>query len=311
MSWLRSLDARYLAPAPAERLATLRVLTGAFAVGYLIARGHVLADFRSAPGRFEPVGVAVWLSGPVPPWLTFVLYALALVTGIAFTVGARFRLSGPVFAILTLWVTSYRNSWGMIFHTDNLLVVHLGVLAQCDAAAALSFDARGRAPAAEHARFGWPVRLISAATAITYCLAAVAKLKITGISWMDGDVLRNYIAYDGMRKSEIGSIHSPFGAWLVQYAWPFPLLSVMTFVLELSGPIVVMIPLLARIWAIGIWGFHVGVFASMAIAFPHPLSGIAFASVFRCERLWELRGFSRVRDWLNGPVLREGDSVVR
>src|SRR5260221_7851711 len=99
----------------------------------------------------------------------------------------RFAVTGPLFALLMLWVTSYRNSWGMIFHTDNLLVVHLGVLAQSDAAAALSIDARSRAaPAASAARFGWPVRLISASTTFVYLLAGIAKLKITGWSWMDG-----------------------------------------------------------------------------------------------------------------------------
>jgi Vitamin K-dependent gamma-carboxylase len=309
VSWLRALDARFYAPAPAERLATLRLLSGAFALGYLLARAPVLADFRVAAGRFEPVGVAAWMNAPLAPALAFGLYLCALASGLAFTLGARFRISGPAFALLTLWVTSYRNSWGMIFHTENLLVIHLCVLAQSDAAAALSLDARkqsGSTQLAEHGRYGWPVRLISAATALSYCLAAIAKLKITGPSWMDGDVLRNYIAYDGMRKREIGSLHSPFGAWLVQYSWPFPLLSVLTFVLELSGPVALLVPALARIWALGIWGFHVGVFASMAIAFPHALSGVAFASVFRCERLWQLRGFARVRAWL----LRKPGGVV-
>jgi hypothetical protein len=302
MSLLRVIDARVYAAAKPERLATLRFLTGLFSLIYLAVRGQVLADFRVEPGGFTPVGVAAWLHAPLPPLLALALYACALLSCVAFTLGFRFRIFGPVFALLMLWVTCYRNSWGMIFHTDNLLVVHLVVLAQSDAAAVLSIDARRRtSPALSDPRFGWPVRLISATTTVAYLLAGIAKLKITGWSWMDGDVLRNYVAYDGMRKSQIGSIHSPFGGWIVQYAWPFPALSVLTMLLELSGPFTLLVPWLARIWAIGLWGFHVGVFASMAIAFPYPLSGVAFASMFACERLWDLPALARLRRVLEGP----------
>jgi uncharacterized membrane protein YphA (DoxX/SURF4 family) len=299
---LRAIDARFYAAAPAERLATLRVLTGAFAVVYLVARGPVLADFRVPPGGFHPVGVTAWLSAPIAPALAFALYLAALVSGVAFTLGVRFRWTGPAFALLMLWVTTYRNGWGMIFHTDNLLVAHLFVLAQSDAAAGLSVDARGRAPLpANHPRFGWPVRLISATTSVVYLLAGIAKLKITGLGWLDGEVLRNYVAYDAMRKSQIGSVHSAFGAWLVQYAWPFPLLSVFSMLLELSGPVMLLVPWLARVWALGLLGFHVGVLASMLIAFPYPLSGIAFASIFECERLWRWRPLVGLHRWLAGP----------
>jgi hypothetical protein len=265
----------------------------------------VLADFRVEPGGFAPVGVVTWLHAPLPPALVFALYALALPSGIAFTLGLRFTLTGPLFALLMLWVTSYRNSWGMIFHTDNLLVVHLAILAQSDAAAVLSLDARRReAPPAGAPRFAWPVRLISATTTFAYLLAGIAKLKITGWSWMDGDVLRNYIAYDGMRKSQLGSVHSPFGGWIVQYAWPFPALSALTMLLEFSGPFTLLVPWLARVWALGLYGFHVGVFASMAIAFPYPLSGVAFASLFECERLWRWRPLAALRRFLERPALR-------
>jgi hypothetical protein len=307
---LRAIDARVYRAAPPERLATLRFLTGLFSVVYLVARGHVLADFRVEPGAFAPVGVVTWLHAPLPPGLMLGLYALALVSGVAFTLGARFVVTGPLFALLMLWVTSYRNSWGMIFHTDNLLVIHLGVLAQSDAAAVLSIDARRRgAPPASDPRFGWPVRLISITTTLVYVLAAIAKLKITGWSWMDGDVLRNYVAYDGMRKSQIGSVHSPFGGWIVQYAWPFPALSALTMLLELAGPFTLLLPWLARAWAIGLYGFHLGVFASMAIAFPYPLSGVAFASLFECERLWRWRPLAGLARFLGGPGCAAGGRV--
>jgi len=302
MSVLRAIDARWLAKAPAERLATVRFLSGAFAVCYFTIRAPVMADFRRAPGVFSPVGIASVLSAPLPSWLPFAIYLAMLAAGAAFTLGARFRFSGPAFALLALWVTSYRNSWGMLFHNDNLLILHLIVLAACDAAATLSVDARGRAPVAAAERFGWPLRLISLLTALAYVVAAVAKLKVTGLSWADGEVLRNYIAYDALRKLQIGSIASPLAPYLVQVEWPFAALSVMTLVLELVGPVVLWQPRLALIWAVGLWAFHLGVLLSMAIAFPYPLSGVAFASLFPCERLWQLGHLGALRRRLFGAA---------
>lgn len=295
MSWLKAMDRRFIAPVPAERLATVRVLTGAFAVIYLVARANVLGDFRSPPGRFAGVGLAALLAEPVPASLQLVLYGLCLLAGVLFTLGVRYRITGPVFALLLLWVTSYRNSWGMVFHTDNLLVVHVIALAFSDAAAALSWDARAQAKAADSGRFGWPLRLLMALTALVYLLAGIAKLKIAGLSWADGEVLRDHIAYDALRKMQIGSVYSPLARYLVQLDWPYPVLSWITLVLELAGPLVLWSLPLRAAWAAGLWSFHLGVLISMMIAFPYPLSGVAFVALFRCEKLWQYRPLAALR----------------
>jgi Vitamin K-dependent gamma-carboxylase len=307
-------DARFYAPLGPARLATLRVLTGAFAVIYFLARAPVMASFRSfRPSQFDPVGLARVLDAPLPAGWVLGLYLAAIGFGLAFTLGAFFRVSGPAFALLALWVTSYRNSWGMVFHTDNLLVVHLCLLGLGDSARALAIDARGRPEPAPDGRFGWPVRLISAVTVLAYVLAGIAKLKVSGFSWMDGDTLRNYIAFDAVRKEQVGSVHSPFGAWLVQFAWPFPIVSTLTMALELLGPLALFHPRAGRLWVLGVYGFHVGVLATMAIAFPYPLSGIAFLSFFEAERLWQWRGLRWLARWLDAdgktPVADGGGPV--
>ena len=307
MSFLGFVDSRFYAPLGPARLATLRVLTGAFAVSYLIARAPVMASFRGfGADQWKPVGLAHLLSAPLPQALVTLLYLAAIGFGLLFTLGAWFRVSGPAFALLALWVTSYRNSWGMIFHTDNLLVVHLTVLAISDAAAALSLDARERPEPAHAGRFGWPVRLISAVTVLVYVLAGVAKLKASGAGWLQGEILRNYIAFDALRKSQVGSLYSPLGAWLVQYAWPFPLIGAGTLALELLGPLALSHPSAARLWVFGVYGFHVGVLLTMAIAFPYPLSGVAFASFFACEGLWRRRGLRRFAGFLRGRRVADG-----
>jgi hypothetical protein len=303
-----SLDGRLYAPLGPARLATLRVLTGAFTVIYFVARAPVMASFHGfRAAQFEPVGLASVLGAPLPAGWVLALYLAAIGFGLLFTLGAFFRVSGPAFALLALWVTSYRNSWGMVFHTDNLLVVHLCLIALSDAARALSIDARRKPEPAPDGRFGWPVRLIAAVTVLAYFVAGIAKLKASGFGWLDGETLRNYIAYDALRKQQIGSVHSPFGAWLVQFAWPFPVISTLTMVLELGGPLALFHPLAARLWVLGVYGFHVGVLATMAIAFPYPLSGIAFACFFECEKLWQWKGLRRFARWLEGDRAADAD----
>ena len=280
----------FLAPGPAARLALLRLLVGSFASIYLLVRSPVLSDFRGmAAQRFEPVGFAALLAAPLSTQLAFAVWAACVVLCALFALGARFRWTGPLAALALLWVTSYRNSWGMVFHTDNLLVLHMLALGATPAAAdTLSVDAarRGvsRDSVADDARYGWPVRLVSALTVATYVLAGIAKLKLSGLEWAEGEVLRSTIAHDAVRKAAVGSMYSPLGAWLVQHRWPFPIFGAFTFVVELGAPLA----LLGGRWALG-WAalalsFHIGVLATMAIAFPYPLSGIALASLLPLER---------------------------
>lgn len=309
MSRTGFIDARFYAPLGPARLATLRVLTGAFGVIYFTVRAPVMANFRTfSDARFEPVGLASVLPLPLPAWAVLALYLAAIGFGAAFTVGARFRISGPGFALLALWVTSYRNSWGMIFHTDNLLVVHLVVLALSDSAAALSVDARGKPPARPDGRFGWPVRLLSAVTVLVYLLAGIAKLKASGLPWIEGEILRNYIAYDAVRKAQVGSVYSSLGALLVQYAWPFPLIGALTIGLELFGALALLHRRAAQLWVLGVYAFHLGVLLTMAIAFPYPLSGVAFASFFAAERVWSWRWLRAPARWLGQDDVADGGS---
>ncbi len=298
---LAAVDAWWRADAPPQRLAALRMLVGGFATIYVAARLVHLISFIDFPTHnFAPVGVVSLLSHPLPAPLVIAGVVLTLVLAPAFTLGWRFRVTGPAFAFALLWVLSYRNSWGMVFHTENLLVIHALVLGLTRSADAWSLDARhARLPITPppHAH-GWPVRLLALVTVATYVLAGVAKLRLSGLAWIDSDLLRNYIAYDNLRKLELGDAYSPIGAALVRHGWLFPPLAATSLALELLAPIALLGPRLARAWALGAWGFHVGVLAVMAIFFPYPLSGLGFAPLFQVERLplWRWLGLRAPAD---------------
>ena len=111
----------------------------------------------------------------------------------------RHRVVGPEHAGLLLWTLSYRNSWSMIFHSDNNLVLHTAVLGLSPSADSLSVDAVlahcRLDPQLRDWRYGLPSRLINAVTTATYFVAGVAKLMgPLGWSWATGESLRSQIA---------------------------------------------------------------------------------------------------------------------
>ncbi|WP_437679728.1 HTTM domain-containing protein [Sorangium sp. So ce131] len=301
------LDRAFFAEAPAERLALLRLLVGGFALVYLCVRAvHLQRVGHLPPGSFRPIGVASALSAPLPLWAVRGLVGGAIAAGAAFVAGYRFRIAGPLFSALLLWVLTYRNSWGMVFHTENLLVLHVIALSLGAAADAHSLDSRaarraGAAPPEPDGRYGWPIRLFCAITVTSYFIAGTTKLRNSGLDWATSDILRNYVAYDNVRKIALGDTHSPLGGALVRYRSLFPPLAVASLAMELGAPLALFSRRIAVVFCGAAWLFHLGVLLTMAILFPYPLLGVAFAGFFELEKLRDLRRPRRA-----GPASRAG-----
>ena len=280
----------FSAPAPPERLAVVRVLVGGYALVYLLGRlPHFLnvAGFVDDP-RFDPVGVLWFLDRPLSEGAARALVVAAPVAGVAFVAGWRWRISGPAFAVLFLVVTTYRNSFGQVWHTENLVALHLLVLAMAPAAAdALSLDRRRRrrpVPSSGPA-YGMPLRICALVTVAAYVLSGYAKLRYGGFDWAAGETLRNHVAHDNLRKALLGDPWSPLAAPALQVAWLFPPMAAASLAVELVAPLALLGARLCRAWIAAAWLFHVGVLALMAITFPYQLLGIAYASMLPAERL--------------------------
>lgn len=288
-----AIAAWLLAPAPATRLAALRILVGGYATVWAAVRlpahlGHV----DQSPDRWQPVGVLAPLGSPLPD---AVVVAVALATpllGLVFVTGRFHSVAGPLFAAAVAVLATLDSSWGQVFHTENVMVLHLVILALAPGAAdALVLGRRPHregapAPArAPDARYGWPVRLAGVVVVLTYLVTGIAKLRLGGAGWLDGETLRHLVAYDNVRKSLLGDTYSPVGTALVTHAWVFTPLAVLTLVVELGAWVALIGGRWRTAWVAAAWVFHIGVLALMAIVFAYPLSGIAFAPLFRLERL--------------------------
>lgn len=156
MSVLGVID-RFFRPAyPAKRLAALRILIGGFGGFYAAGLAIPLSSFaRARPNDFSPMGPVALLSTQLPGWALYACVACAALASVPFTLGWRFRVTGPIFAAAFVWIASYRSSFGMVFHTENLLALHLVVLSLGDASAVWSLDARRRPNGAEPPACAW------------------------------------------------------------------------------------------------------------------------------------------------------------
>jgi hypothetical protein len=297
------LDRLWFPASSPGRLAVLRILVGGFALWHLWARQRAFGVIaRMAPDLYHPVGLAT-LHGPLDPAIFDWLVPITLGFGVLFVLGVRFRWTGPLFAVLFLWVMSYRNSWTMIYHSANLTVLHLLVLGFTPSANVLSGDAlarrwgRGRAwtlgtwplaPGDPDWRYGWPVQLMGAVTAATYWLAGAAKVAgPLGWGWASGAAMHSYIVRDGIRKELLGDGATAATFVVHEHGLLLAAMAILTLVLELGAPLAFVGRRLARLWAVLAWGMHAGILLVMGISFEYPLSGIAFASFFPLERVFE------------------------
>ncbi|MDX2041359.1 MAG: M48 family metalloprotease [Acidobacteriota bacterium] len=288
------LSAYWFAEAPAERLAVLRILIGAFALYYVGVRYDMFVKIAETESSlFAPVGVAAFLNAPIGVGLFQAILIATLAANVAFILGWWHRFTGPLFAGLLMWLLCYRNSWSMIFHSDNAMVMHVLVMGLAASADAYSLDAlrsrrQGLPTQSSNWRYGWPVRLMCALTVTTYFVAGVAKLASHGLSWGSGEALRGQIAVDGLRKELLGDTGGALSYALYDQIWLFTLLGVGTLVLELGAPLVLANRRLGMLWAVNVWLMHWGILFIMGITFRYQLAGFIFLSFFKVERLAEV-----------------------
>jgi hypothetical protein len=283
----------------ARRLVLVRAVTFGYVAAWLVVRGPYLWDLTALPDRrFEPVGLLALLDWRPGRLVAITVAAATLCGAVLAAAGRMLRVSAPAAALGMLVVATLASSFGQVFHTEHLLVVHLLVLA------AHAWVADGSpGPDAWHVR--WALGMLAAVTAITYVVAGVTKLRMAGTGWVSGEVLRNWVAADNLRKLLLEDPYSSVGGRLAGAGWVWGPIAVATLAVELGAPLVALsarrslataasVPTgraaaaaawAAPVWVAAAWLFHVGVLGLMAIAFPYHLSGVAYLALLPVERI--------------------------
>lgn len=111
----------------ALRLRALRIWIGGYALLYTLARLPELWRVAHYPAsELEPTGLARFVLPA--PLVIGIAIATCVLLG-AFVAGWRYRIVAPLAALGLVFVFSYRSAWGQVFHTENLMVLHVCVLA--------------------------------------------------------------------------------------------------------------------------------------------------------------------------------------
>ncbi|MGP6174849.1 hypothetical protein [Corynebacterium sp. A21] len=281
----RATDALRPAASPL-RPGVIRIGVGAFSAVNNHRRRDIFRDLhRQDPSRFHPVGPVRILRRPLPPRLADLLFEAAQLSNAATTLGIAHRVSGPLNAGLQLWTMSYRNSWSMVYHNDNMLLLQQLVLGLTPSADALSLDAlrhEGTLLPERHDRAygGIPTALNIAASAV-YLISGIAKVRSPlGWNWAGGHTLREQIAADAVRKEAFGGEAPAAAGALYRSNASFGLLAVTALVVELGAPLSLTNRRLGQGFALAAWGMHVGIRLIMGIKFTYNLSGVSYLGYF-------------------------------
>jgi hypothetical protein len=273
---------------PAERLGWLRVVVGSSVIWHLSSSlGTYSRVAQSPPNMFKGVGVTTLLDGAIAPELFMGLTWATLALSVLVVLGWRTRVVAPIWAATLLFVLTYRTSWVQIYHSDNLMALQAIVLALAPAAgASVSLDARaGRNQGREPWEFAWPIVLMCAVTLLAYMIAGASKIAgSAGWEWAWGTTLRDQIAYNAINKELLGGAPDAAARWAYDHPYLLRPGSVLALVLEAGAPFALLHRRLGKLWALGAFGMHWGIYHLMGIAFTYPLYGWAFAAFFDLER---------------------------
>ncbi|WP_350284816.1 DCC1-like thiol-disulfide oxidoreductase family protein [uncultured Croceitalea sp.] len=287
---VKTLKERWFEAISPQRLALLRIATGCFSLWYLISRFEMLQNMIKNTSAFDPIGVLFWMEEPLSA-TTFWWVSIALITlNVLYVLGWKFRYTGPVFALLTLLFFTYRNSWSMIYHNRNALVLHIVILGLVASADAWSIDAwrrrlNDKKVKKAHYNYGWPVMLICAVTLGSYFLSGVAKIAgDLAFEWANGSAMRSQVAVDAIRKSVLVAETAPFFKVIYQHTWLFLGMGILTLILEIGAPIALVKKRWGMVWAVLTWSMHWGIFLIMGIRFRYQMTGLLFLSFFEPEK---------------------------
>ncbi len=312
MSLLAALDRHWFAPGDLRALAATRIVVVSLVLLTLILPGitawlgirgsydwSAQRFFLAFPDEeFRPIPALKLLTAPFGEWggrpdATFlhVVFWLALLSGGTALLGLATRASTLCFAAAATILTAHGYSYGEMHHPETLPTLALWILPFAPIGGAWSLDAvrdrRRRAaramrfePVQRRARLDplarWPLRTIQWLLVIAYLSAAVEKLEIGGLSWMNGYRL----TYSAARELMGSGSALP----LVFAAVPAaaPVLAVLTVAFELTFVFALLIPALTIPYLIVGSGMHVGIFVLLGAPFVGwPLLYVAFVDQVR------------------------------
>jgi hypothetical protein len=219
------------------------------------------------------------------------VYWVTIAASVTAAVGLCSRLSLALLALGSMFIHAYIYSLGDLHHPEALMMIALTLLALGPSGRALSIDAliagfratddaaalRGAQGHSAMAR--WPVLAMRWVVALVYLSAAIHKLSLGGLDWMNGYTLQYYLLYHGLERG------NDVAVWLSRNHELVWLMSWSTIIFEGTFFLVLVWPTLAWLYLpVGI-GLHVGI-AATSIADPFLIYLPVYAAFVPWHTMW-------------------------
>ncbi len=231
-----ALDEALWGPETAARLLVVHV-----GLSVLIGVRIVAGSYRQlaiTPGALvEPVPVLAFLDRLPSVEVIVALQVVGALAALAAVLRRRPRLAFALAWVCYLVLAGIRGSRGKVLHNDLLLLWASAPFLLAPAVV----DVRD---AVARRRYGWPVRVSLAITALVYFLAGYHKLRRSGPSWAFGDNMR-YVALWGPSVGSSG--WAGLARWTGENLWVSRASGVFILGLELTFPVVVFVRW-TRVW---------------------------------------------------------------
>jgi len=263
-----------------ERLAATRFVLGLGLVPFFAMQYGSLFDF-------EAFGLAWYYTDPVwyfdalgirrhVPWLAMCGVPVLLGALVAFALGFRTRLAACVILLLVLLLKGARDSVAGDIHHRELIpfqVLLFFALSRCGDVYSLDAQRGSRAPPLTTWEASWPIRASELYVAAFYIWSGLAKLRVSGMAWLEGGGGMQSLLLQRAVRFGLGSDGEPAGSnlglWLAHYPDALALLALGVLAMELGFPLVL---LLRRSWTralflAGVTLFHLANFVLMDVQF--------------------------------------------
>jgi hypothetical protein len=199
------------------------------------------------------------------PLLSYLALAALLLATIAMTLGYRTRMAIVLVLLGIFYLKGVRDSFTGDVHHRYLVPVHMLFLLLLSRCGALrSVDARRNATprVVQEWQASWPIKAMQVYCVSFYFWAGVAKLRMSGLAWVDGRTIQDLLIGRSLLwgATESGEpAFNPLPYWVAQHETLCLMLAVGTLIMELGFPLLLLFrtDLMRLLALVGVGIFHI------------------------------------------------------
>lgn len=260
----------WFSPTPLGRVAIFRIVIYLYLiVDVLFTRWHLEHGYLPK-SWYAPLWIGRLLRIPPPTavGMTAVMISIVALSLVA-AAGKGRKIAGPAIFLLYFYWVYIGFTYGKVDHDRTALLVALAVLP--------TVQWTGIRSRLEDANAGWALRAVQVSVVLVYFLAAVTKMRETGIGWVTGTILVSAIVRRG----------TMFADPLLNYPTLLHVIQGATLFFEFTAPAMLLRNRIGRSYVLTAFLFHVTSFALITISFrSHVICLLAFVPLERVlERL--------------------------